>query len=100
MESSEHRDRIERVNALVKKAGLDAFLVTSKDSVYYLTGFKYEPFERPFFLIFRGDGVRDVPVELSFLLKAYAPRRNRRHGSRLIPKGEETMKQVGKVIQP
>ena len=62
MASAEHRARIDRVNSLVGKAGLTAFLVTSKDSVYYLTGFKYEPFERPFFLIFRGKGDPEVIV--------------------------------------
>ena len=62
MPSAEHRARIERVNSLVRKAGLTVFLVTSKDSVYYLTGFKYEPFERPFFLIFRGNGDPEVIV--------------------------------------
>ena len=59
---AEYRARLDRVNALVREAGLDAFLATSKDSVYYLTGFKYEPFERPFFLIFRGKGAPDVVV--------------------------------------
>jgi Xaa-Pro dipeptidase len=54
---SEHVDRIEKLRKATADAGLDAFLVTSKDSIYYLTGFTYEPFERPFFIIVRPDEI-------------------------------------------
>lgn len=49
-------DRLTRFDLLEKatiEAGLDAFLISTKDSIFYFTGFRYEPFERPFFIIIR-----------------------------------------------
>ena len=47
----EYRQRLLRLGASVAEAGLDLFLVQSFDSIYYLTGAGFEPFERPFFLL-------------------------------------------------
>src|ERR1700757_1467917 len=49
--NDEYRTRLERLQVEVAKAELDLFLVTSFDSIYYLTGAGFEPLERPFFLI-------------------------------------------------
>lgn len=54
---SMHLERLEKLRSAVGKANLDAFLITSTDSIYYLTGFKYEPFERIFFIVVRPEGV-------------------------------------------
>ena len=47
----EYLDRFARLQDKVAASATDALLVSSKDSIYYLTGFRYEPFERPFFII-------------------------------------------------
>jgi Xaa-Pro aminopeptidase len=49
----EHKNRFAALQKKIKKAGLDAFLISTKDSIFYFTGFRYEPFERPFFIIVR-----------------------------------------------
>ena len=51
---------LERINKLQKKVtenGLDAFVVSSEGSIYYLTGVSYLPMERPFFIIVKKDAL-------------------------------------------
>jgi len=59
--ADEYRNRLECLQAEVARAGLDLFLVSSFDSIYYLNGAGFEPLERPFFLFVtppgRGSGV-------------------------------------------
>jgi Xaa-Pro dipeptidase len=55
----EYQDRLKRLRSEVARAGLDRFLVTSFDSIYYLTGAGFEPLERPFFLIIPPPGADD-----------------------------------------
>ncbi len=59
----EYRRRIDRLRSEVDEADLDLFLVTSLDSIYYLTGTGFEPLERPFFLLI-GSGAGRGPVLL------------------------------------
>jgi Xaa-Pro dipeptidase len=47
----EYRQRLARLGDSVEAAGLDLFVVSSFDSIYYLTGAVFEPLERPFFLL-------------------------------------------------
>ena len=54
----EYRRRLERLEAAVAEADFEVFLVTSFDSIYYLTGKGFEPLERPFFLAVSPRGVR------------------------------------------
>jgi Xaa-Pro dipeptidase len=54
----EYRRRLERLEIAVAEADLEVFLVTSFDSIYYLTGKGFEPLERPFFLAVSPRGVR------------------------------------------
>src|SRR6516225_9953822 len=54
----EYRCRLERLEAAVAEADVEVFLVTSFDSIYYLTGKGFEPLERPFFLAVYPRGVR------------------------------------------
>src|SRR5262245_46605433 len=51
--ADEYRQRMESLKARIEEAGLDLFLVSSPDSIYYLTGAGFEPLERPFFLLVR-----------------------------------------------
>ncbi|WP_281930234.1 M24 family metallopeptidase [Roseibium album] len=50
---SEHENRFAALEAKISDAGLDAFLISTKDSIFYFTNFRYEPFERPFFIVVR-----------------------------------------------
>jgi Xaa-Pro dipeptidase len=49
----EYRRRLDTLQGSVRQAGLDLFLVSAFDNIYYLTGAGFEPLERPFFLLFR-----------------------------------------------
>jgi Xaa-Pro dipeptidase len=60
----EYRHRLERLQAAVRAAGLDLFIVTAFDSIYYLTGAGFEPLERPFFLLVRPDSPATMLVPM------------------------------------
>jgi Xaa-Pro dipeptidase len=55
IECQEYLERQTRLQESVAKAELDLFLVSSFESIYYLTGAGFEPLERPFFLLVRPD---------------------------------------------
>lgn len=66
------RERMQRLQAYLREQRLDAMLVTSKDSIYYLSGASYTPEERPFFIIVKPEGTPDLVVprlEYEHLLK-------------------------------
>src|SRR5512140_1367069 len=52
----EYMDRMARLRQRVAEAGLETFLVSAEDSIYYLTGVSYRPLERPFFILVRPTG--------------------------------------------
>jgi Xaa-Pro dipeptidase len=54
--SEENSDRQTRLQQKVAENGLDLFLVSGEDSIYYLTGITYKPLERPFFILVRPAG--------------------------------------------
>jgi Xaa-Pro dipeptidase len=54
--NSEYKERFKRLQELIAESGLDAFIVSSRDSIFYLTGVVYEPFERPFLIVVRAAG--------------------------------------------
>src|SRR5688572_32285651 len=51
----EYRLRLGALQQRVAERGLDVFVVTSFESIFYLTGAGFEPLERPFFLLVRAD---------------------------------------------
>ena len=53
--TSEYRSRLTRLQSSLSAAELDLFIVSSVESIYYLTGAVFEPLERPFFLLIRPD---------------------------------------------
>jgi Xaa-Pro dipeptidase len=53
----EYRSRLQALQTSVGQAGLDLFIVSAFDSIYYLTGACFEPLERPFFLFVRPEGL-------------------------------------------
>jgi Xaa-Pro aminopeptidase len=56
IKKSEFKKRIKKLQNVVGGKCLDAFIVSDQQSIYYLTGFNYIPFERPFFMIVRPEG--------------------------------------------
>jgi Xaa-Pro dipeptidase len=60
--NQEYLDRMARLRHQVAASGLDVFIVSSTDSIYYLTGISYIPFERPFFIIVKPDGPASLLV--------------------------------------
>lgn len=49
--TAEYCQRLDSLQRSVAANGLDRFVVTSFESIFYLTGAGFEPLERPFFLI-------------------------------------------------
>jgi Xaa-Pro dipeptidase len=58
----EYRHRLDSLKSAVRRAGLDLFIVSAFDSIYYLTGAGFEPLGRPFFLFVRPDRSTTLPV--------------------------------------
>src|SRR5690349_22869317 len=54
--SSATAERLDRLRAAVAAAGLDALVVTSDESIAYLSGFRPLQFERLFAAVVRADG--------------------------------------------
>ena len=48
---AEHSQRLGTLQRRVAEQGLDMFIVTSFESIFYLTGAGFEPLERPFFFL-------------------------------------------------
>ena len=53
---SECQERMTRLQARLPEHELDAFIVSSRDSMFYLTGVVCDPLERPLFLVLRRHG--------------------------------------------
>ena len=47
----EYQNRRTILSSTVSERALDAFLVSSEENIYYLTGASYKPLERPFFIV-------------------------------------------------
>ena len=47
----EYKNRRTTLSNTVSEYSLDAFLVSSEENIYYLTGASYKPLERPFFIV-------------------------------------------------
>ena len=60
--SYRYEPRLVKLQAYLKEQGLDAFLVSTQDSIFYLCGASYKPIERPFFLVVRPTGKYDLIV--------------------------------------
>lgn len=51
-----YKDRIEKLRASLSELGLDAMIVSSPMSIFYLTGARIHPFERMWLLLVKADG--------------------------------------------
>ncbi len=58
----DYETRLAKVQAYLKEQRLDAFLVSTQDSIFYLSGASYKPIERPFFIVVRPEGKYDLVV--------------------------------------
>lgn len=58
----DYNSRIEKLQAYMKANLLDAFIVSTQDGIFYLSGASYQPVERPFFIIVRQSGKYDLVV--------------------------------------
>lgn len=58
----DYEARMKDLMRKLRESALDAYLVTSQDSIYYLTGATYKPIERPFFIVVYPDGAPDLVV--------------------------------------
>lgn len=56
IKAAEYVARLDKLQRLIARKGLEIFIVSCRDSIYYLTGAGYEPLERPFFLLVRPEG--------------------------------------------
>lgn len=54
--------RLKKLQAYMREAALDAFVISTQDSIYYLSGASYQPVERPFFIVVRPEGAYDLIV--------------------------------------
>src|SRR6059036_3273122 len=71
---NEFKRRHDSLTQAIRKVGLDHFVATTTDSIFYLTGATFEPLERPFFLVVGADGSRRMLVpalELDHMGKAW-----------------------------
>ncbi len=59
---AEFRERIIKLQQLIKNEDIKALLVSAEESIYYLTGVSYVPLERPFFIIVRPSGECELLV--------------------------------------
>lgn len=51
IEAKEFSERRNRLQEEIKEMGLDAFLISQPESIYYYTGATYKPQERPFLIV-------------------------------------------------
>ncbi|GAP12758.1 Xaa-Pro aminopeptidase [Longilinea arvoryzae] len=58
----DYKARILKLQAFMKSNNLDAFIVSTQDSIYYLSGASYMPVERPFFIVVHPEGVPQLVV--------------------------------------
>jgi Xaa-Pro aminopeptidase len=60
----EYAARLAALGRLTRDSDLDAYVVSSRDSIFYLTGASYEPLERPFFIVVRPERAPELLVPL------------------------------------
>lgn len=58
----DYEARLKKVQEYIKQENIDAFIVSTQDGIYYLSGADYQPVERPFFIIVKPEGKFDLLV--------------------------------------
>ncbi len=54
--------RLCKLQEYMREASLDAFVISTQDSIYYFSGASYQPVERPFFIVVKPEGPYDLIV--------------------------------------
>ncbi len=54
--------RLAKLQQAMKQQELDAFVISTQDSIYYFSGVSYQPIERPFFIVVKQQGPFDLLV--------------------------------------
>ncbi|WP_282042434.1 M24 family metallopeptidase [Halomonas alimentaria] len=101
--NNEYQNRYARLQASIARRGFDAALITSTDSIYYLTGFRYLPFERAFFIVVRPEGEMVIVtprIEAENMATITLPHRIVEYTDYPAPSGETYMDALGSVISP
>lgn len=57
-----YETRLNKLQEHMREAALDAFVISTQDSIYYFSGASYQPIERPFFIVVRPEGAYDLIV--------------------------------------
>ena len=70
----EYEHRRSRLQKEIVQNRLDAYLVSSEESIYYLTGASYKPLERPFFIVVRPE--REPTLIVPMLEKIHMAKAN------------------------
>lgn len=63
-QAADFQRRNDALVAAIRSAGLDHYVVTAGENIFYFTGATFEPLERPFFLVVGADGSRRMLVPL------------------------------------
>ena len=63
-QAADFQRRSDALVAALRAAGLDHYVVTTGENIFYFTGATFEPLERPFFLVLGADGSRRMLVPL------------------------------------
>ncbi len=58
----DYNARLAKLQTYMKANALDAFIVSTQDGIFYLSGASYQPVERPFFIIVHQEGDYDLVV--------------------------------------
>ena len=58
----DYETRLNRLQTHMRDADLDAFVISTQDSIYYFSGASYQPIERPFFIVVRPKGPYELLV--------------------------------------
>lgn len=98
----EFQSRLRKLQRAIAARDLDVALITSTDSIYYLTGFRYVPFERAFFLVVRpeGDLVIVTPrIEAENMATIALPHRIVEYTDYPAPAGETYMDALASIIR-
>ena len=91
--NGDYHQRLSDLQREIKTLGLRAFLISSFESIFYLTGAGFEPLERPFFLVVQPTGSPKLLVpklDEEHMQKAHGIEREDIYTYREYPAPEET----------
>lgn len=100
--TDEYLARVTKLQQELAHRNIDVALITSTDSIYYLTGFRYVPFERAFFIAVRSEGPLEIVtprIEAENMATIAIPHRITEYTDYPAPRGETYMDALAEVIK-